>query len=151
MCHRASWEGRGTTDWRPGPHPSAAAEVGLGRLRQARGHRPAEPHSSTDGSGTVPYLTVDIEHVRLAWEVAARAPQDWPEPVLTVSGQLDYGRKAITIHLPQAWPHGIICRNCHATYPCRIVLWGMHLMRERGWTLADAVDLIEAMQAGEPA
>jgi hypothetical protein len=94
------------------------------------------------------YLAVDFDQVRRAWEGAGLVPHDWPEPVLAVGEQLDYGRQAVTVHVPQSWPQGMICRNCRASYPCRIVRWGMRLLQAQGWELADAVDLIEATQVG---
>jgi hypothetical protein len=90
------------------------------------------------------YLTVDTDHVRRAWEDAGHAQPDWPEPVLALGEQLDYGRLAVTVHVPQPWPHGVVCRNCHAAYPCRIATWGMHLLQAQDWKLSDVVNLIEA-------
>ncbi|HCT80836.1 MAG TPA: hypothetical protein DGG94_13010 [Micromonosporaceae bacterium] len=96
------------------------------------------------------YLTIDIEHIRTAWEDSTLEVEALSTADLTVEEQLDYGRRAVAVHVPQSWPQGVFCRNCHARFPCGIAVWGMKLLRHRGWDLPDIVDLIEAVQAGEP-
>lgn len=97
----------------------------------------------------MPYLTLDFDQIRLAWDKAGDTELLVSRPVLAVEEQLDYGRRAVAVHVPQMWPHGVFCHNCGHRYPCRIVLWGMALLRARGWHLADVVDLIESIQAGD--
>lgn len=97
----------------------------------------------------MPFLKVDVERVRVAWEDSAVEPLEVPGPVMAVEEELGYGRKAVVIHLPQTWPHGCFCHNCGWVYPCKIASWGMKLLRARGWEVTDAIDLIEAVTSGE--
>lgn len=96
----------------------------------------------------MPYLTIDLEQIRKAWEESAKEQLDESELIFSVEEQLDYGRRAVAIHIPQSWPHGMRCHNCNHPYPCRIILWGMTLLRARGWDLPDVIDLLESIQGG---
>ena len=112
--------------------------------------RPDSVRRPEHGSGvTMPYLTTDADLISRAWEQAAAKDFPLAEPVLELEQQLDYGRRAVVVHVPQSWPHGHFCHNCGHQYPCRIVLWGMRLLQARGWDLPSVIDLIEAIQAGE--
>lgn len=98
----------------------------------------------------MPYLTLDRALLRSAWDTACQNPLAVTGPVLAAEQQLDYGRRAAVVHVPQSWPDGARCHNCHEVYPCRIALWGMTLLRARGWDYDSVVRLIEKVQAGEP-
>lgn len=97
----------------------------------------------------MPYLTLDLEQIHLAWEASRHSEHVLSEPVLAVEEQLRYGRRAVVVHVPQSWPHRIVCHNCGHAFPCRIALWGMALLRAQGWDLSGVIDLIERVQAGE--
>lgn len=98
---------------------------------------------------TMPDLTFDTNHVSAAWDHAVYEPDQYINELLP-SERLDFGRKAVVIHVPVTTPHGAICGGCHHGYPCWILLWGMGLLKHEGWHLSDLFDLMEASaQAGE--
>lgn len=96
----------------------------------------------------MPYLAIDIGQLHAAWEAARIAPAQAGD--LDPKEQLDFGRRAVAIHVPQSWPHGTYCHNCGHPYPCRIVTWGMRLLQQRDWDLPEVIDLIESVQGGDP-
>ena len=96
----------------------------------------------------MPYLKIEVKQVCAAWDDIAVEEPDGSEPVLAVAEQLDYGRRAVAVHVPQTRLHGVVCRNCSAVYTCRTARWGMVLLRQRGWDVADVITLMEAVQSG---
>ena len=96
----------------------------------------------------MPYLSIDTEKLGAAWDEARATVL--PATDLSRDEQRDFGRRAAVVHVPQSWPHGSYCHNCGHSYPCRLAKWGMRMLQDQGWELADLVKLIEGVQAGEP-
>lgn len=61
------------------------------------------------------YLAVGANDIRAAWLVASRAPAS-----SSPHSPVDLGviRRMAVVHVPQQWPQGLLCRNCHAAFPC---------------------------------
>ncbi|WP_117208679.1 hypothetical protein [Allorhizocola rhizosphaerae] len=95
------------------------------------------------------YLSVKVDHVRSAWEVCATNGGDQPNAASPYDQEAQQARWVATVHVPQSWPHGVVCRNCHGRFPCAAAQWAIGVLKALDWQLADLFDLLEAAEAGE--
>lgn len=91
------------------------------------------------------YLSVEVSHVQTAWD---NTTVDSLTLAVISEQELYHARRAAVVHVPQEWPHAVVCRNCHARYPCATALWGLGTLKATGWELSDLFDLLESVEAG---
>lgn len=94
----------------------------------------------------MPYLNIAFDHVSKAWEQAEFDDRHVHD--LSKEEQLEYGKRAATTHAPDMLPWGTVCRNCHASYPCWLAMWGLGLLKHLGWDLAQLKELIDRVNTG---
>jgi len=86
------------------------------------------------------YLSVKVEHVRGAWQ-ACPATEVGARPLS--NQEVSHARRMAVIHVPQEWPHGVVCLNCHSLFPCAAVQWAVGVLKSMRWELTDLFDLLE--------
>ncbi|WP_406075327.1 hypothetical protein [Micromonospora sp. NBC_01638] len=57
-------------------------------------------------------------------------------PVLTpvTDEDLSIALRAVTIHVPERWPQGELCRSERVPYPCRLARWGRATVEAAGFS-----------------
>ncbi|SCF34659.1 hypothetical protein GA0074695_5872 [Micromonospora viridifaciens] len=57
-------------------------------------------------------------------------------PVLTPVPDEDLALavRAVRVHAPETWPHGLLCRSERVPYPCRLARWGHATVAAAGLT-----------------
>ncbi|PSK65990.1 hypothetical protein B0E53_02027 [Micromonospora sp. MH33] len=65
-------------------------------------------------------------------------------PVLTpvTDEDLALAARAVRVHVPEPWPHALLCRSEHVIYPCRLARWGHATLEAAG---------LSGDQLGDPA
>jgi hypothetical protein len=46
---------------------------------------------------------------------------------------IQLAQQAIRVHCAMSWPHGLLCNNCHAPFPCQVHQWGRDVLEHAGW------------------
>jgi len=90
------------------------------------------------------YLTIKPDHVRQAWSASAVDGQVRARP--TSNQELAHARRIAVVHVPQEWPHGVICRNCHSVFPCALAQWALGVLKAMRWELCDVLELLESAE-----
>ncbi|MFJ6149339.1 hypothetical protein [Micromonospora profundi] len=59
-------------------------------------------------------------------------------PVLTpvTDEDLCIALRAVTVHVPESWPHGELCRSERVPFPCRLARWGWATLEAAGFSEA---------------
>lgn len=70
-----------------------------------------------------------------------------PLPPYVTAEDVGFAVRAITVHAPEEWPGGALCRNDHAPHPCRLHRWGRRVLAKRGLTDAQATALVAQYEA----
>jgi hypothetical protein len=92
----------------------------------------------------MPYLSIKVDYVRAAW-LACTAGN---EAGRSASNQeLAHARRIAVVHVPQDWPHGVVCRNCHSVSPCAAAEWAFGVLKAMRWELCDLFELLELTEA----
>lgn len=98
------------------------------------------------------FLDVKARHVQVAWDRCATAGTEWAmsdkAAVGVSAANVGHGRRIAVVHVPQEWPHGVVCRNCHANFPCAAAQWAFEVLRGAGWDVSDLFDLLETNECG---
>jgi hypothetical protein len=61
---------------------------------------------------------------------------------------IEYAQKAVVIHQGLDWPSGLLCANCHASWPCAVNRWGRKVLTAAGHGEAHVADLINRAKSG---
>ncbi|SBT54918.1 hypothetical protein [Micromonospora narathiwatensis] len=67
-------------------------------------------------------------------------------PVLTpvTDEDLALAARAVRVHTPESWPHGLLCRSERVPYPCRLARWGHATLEAAGLTELQAGAMVDA-------
>lgn len=95
------------------------------------------------------YLSIKVDHVRSAWEACKANGGGPPDAAGPSDHETQHARRVATVHVPQSWPHGVVCRNCHGLFPCAAAQWAIGVLKALNWQLSDLFDLLEATELGE--
>jgi len=93
------------------------------------------------------YLSIEVNHVRKAWD-ACQACESRTGVSPQSNEQLKHARRIAMVHVPQKWPHGVVCRNDHSLYPCAPALWAYEVLKTMRWDISDLMDLLEVAEVG---
>ncbi|MGX7669655.1 hypothetical protein [Plantactinospora sp. DSM 117369] len=72
-----------------------------------------------------------------------------PLPPYVTAEDVGFAVRAITVHAPERWPAGLLCRNDRAPHPCRLHRWGQRVLAQRGLTAAEVTALVTHYQASQ--
>ncbi|MEN3613270.1 hypothetical protein AAH979_27420 [Plantactinospora sp. ZYX-F-223] len=70
-----------------------------------------------------------------------------PLPPYVTAEDVGFAVQAITVHAPEQWPSGLLCRNDHAPHPCRLHRWGQRVLAQRGLTDTETTALLAHYQS----
>src|SRR4051794_4217030 len=79
------------------------------------------------------------------------AVDDYKMPSSAAEAERDVrsGKRAVIVHQAEQWPAGVICRNCHAGWPCRWYRWGLAVLCLAGWQDVEIAELVRQAENGE--
>ncbi len=59
---------------------------------------------------------------------------DFPVRTPVTDEDLALAALAVRVHVPESWPHGLLCRSERVPYPCRLARWGHTTLETAGLT-----------------
>jgi hypothetical protein len=89
-----------------------------------------------------------LRELGLSEEQAVSHRDDFTVPFPVSAADVVCAQKAVIVHSGQAWPHGMVCANCHGYYPCRVNQRGRELLIAAGWDDARIEAMVHHAQAG---
>ncbi|MFY1674964.1 hypothetical protein ACN27G_34330 [Plantactinospora sp. WMMB334] len=82
-----------------------------------------------------------------AGEPSDISDDELPMPPYVTAEDVGFAVRAITVHAPELWPTGLLCRNEHAPHPCRLHRWGRRVLALRGLTTTEIAALVAHYEA----
>lgn len=59
---------------------------------------------------------------------------DLPALTSVTEQDLVLAARAVRVHVPENWPHGLLCRGERDPYPCRLARWSRAALATAGLT-----------------
>lgn len=73
---------------------------------------------------------------------------DFPVVTPVTDDDLALAARAVRVHAPEPWPHGLLCRSERVPYPCRLARWGHATLDAAGLPGEQIAALVGAQENG---